>query len=258
MAEGDKSKFFIERKAAAASIRKARKHERGEVDPNGRVYKVERTGKEYLYRLGGLEHLVEYLKTLDSNKILDVGAGTGTATSYIARMEAMQDFDVHATVLNPTPETLERLGDKIHVTSVIDNESLAAVLGVNSIAYAASAKLAVHRLSEVLVPGGVVKATFSTFGDPVNYQGSIFKGPEDFIAQFAMKGFDLSFRDNHFLEVGEMGPIAIGSRNSIVLAIKAGNPNAPSAQQLMDLDFEAIQSERLAEHEGIPVFDTND
>jgi len=244
----------FERVQIAEQIKKARKSERED-----QKYECHRSGKEYFYRIGGLKNLFQYLKSLPSNKVLDVGAGTGNASYRISQMPISDGLDFEITALRNSPELMNNFPkEKTHITEVeslngIKNESLAGVIGVNSIAYSINPKLVVERIDEVLIKGGVVKATFNKFGVSHDYGGLVFKGPEKFIEVFASLGYDSSFIENKFSAEDDFGVFV----NSIILAIKPGNPKAPSAKELLDLDFDAIRSESVKSI-GYPIFNTED
>jgi SAM-dependent methyltransferase len=259
MNPGEKMSQFYERTKIATQIVKARKSER---ESKENTYKFHRSGKEYFYRIGGLENLFKYLKSLPSNKVLDVGAGTGNASYKISQMPISKGLDFEITALRNSPELKSNFPEKkTHITGAeslrgIENKSLAGVIGVNSIAYSLYPKLVAGRIDEVLVDGGVVKATFALFGESHNYDGSVFNGPEKFIEAFAILGYDIFFIENKFFDNDRYD----FSRflNSIVLAIKPGNQNAPSAKELLDLDFDAINNESLDKGRDCPVFDIKD
>ncbi len=259
----EKASQYFERSQIADQISKARKQEKEKEKDATETYKTHRSGKECLYRIGGLEHYFEYLKQLKSNRVLDIGGGSGNASSVISHMPMSADIDYHISVLRSNPELAQYFPkDKIHITGVetlrgIENQSLAGILGVNSIAYAAYPKIAVKRMDEVLVPGGAAKATFHTFGGVKRYRDSVFKGPEKFIEFFSVRGYDVAFQDHNFVAVENERDKSYFA-NSILLAIKPGNLKAPSARDLLASDLKGIEQERTGQENGYDIFTIDD
>jgi hypothetical protein len=66
--------------------------------------------------------------------------------------------------------------------------------------------------------------------------------------------YDISFIENKFSTEDDWRIFV----NSIILAIKPGNPKAPSAKKLLDLDFDAIRSESVDKGTGYPIFNIED
>ncbi len=247
-----------ERSEIAEQMMKARKSERLD---SGTRYTVHRTGKECLCMLGGLKFLFDYLRTLPSNKILDVGVGTGNASSVISQMLISSDLNFEATALRIIPELQKNFPkEKIHITGVetlrgIQDNSLAGIIGVNSIAYSDHPDLAIKRIDQVLVPGGVIKATFAISGYSENYNGTIFKSSEEFIKALHALNYDVAPMKINDLFTSIGMPLS----NSILIAIKPGNPNAPTAEELLRSDFDGLKSETKEKMEkGYPVFDIDD
>jgi hypothetical protein len=107
---------FFERKLIANQIKQARK---SESNKGMDAYTFDRNGKEYLCRIGGLEHLFKYLKGLPSHKVLDVGAGNGKASSKISQMPISAGLDLEVTALRNNPELTKNFPvEKTHITEV--------------------------------------------------------------------------------------------------------------------------------------------
>jgi SAM-dependent methyltransferase len=257
-----KASFFYERKQIADQLKKARTTERS---ANEESYLIHRSGKECLFRLGGLRYFFNYIRTLNTNKVLDIGVGTGNASSVISKMDISAGLDFEVTALRNLQDLAKNFSkDKIHITEVeslrgIPNESVAGVIGVNSIAYATYPKFAVKRINEVLISGGAVKATFHSIGGGSNHDGAIFKGPEKFAEAFKSLGYDVVYVDNRFIVDTNDGPEPlVGASNSIVVAIKPGNAHAPQARELLSLDLGEVKSHSTKEANGYPVYSIED
>jgi len=255
----EKFGFSYERKEIANQIKESR---RAEKENSAETYKFHRTGKEELYIMGGMRHLFDYIRTLPSHKILDVGTGTGNATHMVSQMPIAANLDFEVTALHMAPElTNNFLKDKIHITGVetlrgIKDRSLAAVIGLNSLAYSINPWLAAQRLDKVLISGGIVKATFCALGRSEYYNGLTFQDPEDFIMAFTDLDYDIFFTGNEYYEsVGRGSMIKGPYAGSILLAIKPGNPDAPKAEELLNSDLQEIRLEKLRDQDDIPVFD---
>lgn len=254
-----------QRNAIISQISAARKSEK---ENKKGSYEFHRTGKECLYRSGGLEHFFEYLKTLESNKVLDIGVGTGNASYSISKMPISAGLDFEVTALRNVPELVKNFPlKKIHITSVeslkgIPNGTLAGVIGVNSIGYSQYPELAIKRIDEVLAPGGALKATFAMFGKSKSNDKLDFKSPEKFIGYLIDLGYDVASTNSGFYSLSD--PLKKDSTqgssktNSIVLAIKPGNPDSPSAKDLLNLDLNAIKVNVVGEKYGSPLFDIED
>jgi SAM-dependent methyltransferase len=245
-----------ERKKIALQLATARHSERLN---NADSYCIDRTGSEYLYRIGGLENLFQYIRGLSSKKVLHVGVGNGNASRVIGEMPIAKDFNFEVTALRNTEELRKNFSkSKIHITGVetlkgIPNESFAAVLGLNSLGYSDQPQIAVKRLNQVLVPGGVIKGTFCGLGEEEEHNGTVLKDPVAFANGLSVLGYDVAYLDNFFWSTTEHRFL-----NSILLAIKPGLRNTQSAKELLHLDFELIKSQAKDNLFGKPVFDISD
>jgi len=194
---------------------------------------LERTLVGYIGNLRGLKHLLEYLRqqtsNLKSNTILDVGAGLTIAISELERLPLGKGFNFLATVLKGHPEIEVHLGmERVHITSVerlrgVRNKSIACVLGVFSIAYSASPRLAIQQIDRVLVPGGILKASFQ-HSEFVEEEHKI-RTHHEFTSTLKELGYDVAIIENTDDEA------------EIVLAIKPGL-NGISAKELINQDNE--------------------
>ncbi len=254
----EKRIFADDRKSVAKQVRKARELEMEKEEP----YKMNRSGKEYLYGIGGLKNLFEYLRSLPSHKILDVGTGNGNAINKISKMPISADLDFEITALHNSPELRRNFQiGKVHIATIetlerIEQASFAGIIGAISVAYSDSPILAVRKVDQVLTPGGVFKSTFNRPGKEEKHRGTSLKDAERFMEGFSALGYDISLiRDNSFSRQGRLIPIIT---NSILLAIKPGNPSAPSAEKLLYTDFESLRNDSIRFIGDVPVFDTED
>ena len=248
-----------ERSIVAKQISRVRNSEKTIDQRPGNIYK---NGKETIYKIGGLTHFFDYIKTLSSNRVLNVGVQNGMGSRRISQMPIATGLDFEVTALRLTSQLRENFPkEKIHLTGVetlrgINDESLAGVIGIDSIAFSDSIYLAVKRLDQVLVPGGAIKITFfipdHSQVDPFDIKASRNSTP--FLEAFIALGYDVAIVEkNTFIASGRQERF----NNSIVLAIKPGNPNAPKAEELLHADLGAIQSEKKAQSLGDPIFDTS-
>lgn len=209
-----------ERNDAARKIRNARTIER-----TGDPYKINRTGWQYIKELGGVQHLFDYVKTLKSQTVLDIGAGTTQASSDL--QESSLGFGLHfeATVLRNRPEIEKNLGkEHVHITSAevlrgIPDASVGCVIAVFSVGYSDAPGLVAESIDRVLVPGGAVKIT--------GYK-SIFS---QFYDQFERRGYDV--------DSGE-----VWGEYKAILALKPGNESEVTAEQLLRSDEQSILPQR--------------
>jgi hypothetical protein len=261
MNKREKANSYYERFEVAKQIIGARQQERKESKER---YHVNRNGREILFRIGGLEQYFKYLRQLKSNKILDVGVGSGLGSGEISQMPMTEGFEYHVSALRNHSELNKRFSnDRLHITSVeslkgIENSSIAGILGVNSVAYSAYPRLAVKRLDEVLVPGGALKLTFNIFGHTERYGNTIFKDPEQFINFINKLGYDVAFQDHAFLAKKTKEPELFAMANSIVLAIKPGNLQAPSAKDLLTQDLKGLDKEAIERKDNYLVLNIDD
>ncbi|MBL8029939.1 MAG: class I SAM-dependent methyltransferase [Candidatus Doudnabacteria bacterium] len=261
----EKIKYYYERKKIAEQINNARKQETAPESLVGNKYITSRSGREVVYRMGGLMHVFEYVKTLSSNRILDIGTGSGNAAKKISQMPMAQGLDFSVTALSRDPELFRNFPpDKARLTGTetlrgIKNNSVGGILAMYSVAYSAYPNLAIKRLDEVLVPGGIFKGVFANLGKSVNYSGSVAKDYEQFENVFKKLGYDVASLPVYNTASVEAGGLDIQlHRNSVLLAIKPGNSNAPEAIKLLDEDLEEIEKDSLNGDRHLNVYDFND
>ncbi len=208
--------------------------------------------------MGGLEKLFEYIKKLSSNKILDIGTGNGNAISEISQMPISQGFDIEVTAIRNSNELMGNIDkDRRHITNIerlrgFDGKKFSCILGCNSIGYSTNPKLAIQKLDEILIPGGVIKATFSpsNASEIESYKGISFNKPQKFIDELKRIGYDVAYIDLFFFTTEDQRLV-----NSTVLAIKPGNFDSPSANLLLKTDLGLMEKKAVSNIFGINTFD---
>lgn len=213
-----------ERNKVASQIKNIRKSEKlGVFDAN-------RDGKSYLNTFLGLREVFNYVRALNtSNLVLDVGAGTTRGISEISRSCLGKSLDFKATVLYRHPDIEKNLGHQKTISTSAEvlrgvaNTSVGAILGLNSFAYSDSLNLVANRFDEVLVPGGLIKATFLS-NEIKGRLGTLgIKTYNKFLTVLREKEYDIA-------------TISQGTYD-ILIAIKPGLTNVLSARQLLESDI---------------------
>ncbi len=224
-------KNTTERNAAAKAVRRLRTEE---MSLGANAYNIRRTADRYLRELCGLKHMFDYVRTLSSKSVLDIGAGSTKAARQLSELGMARELSFEATTLSRSSKisdhfhidsikklVSDNLGwDKTRITTAevlrgIPNASKGAVLAVYSLPYSAAPELAVKNIDRVLVQGGVFKGLFPN--DNKMDQFSLF------VDAFKLHGYDTHNAEIH-----------LGYQ--VILAIKPGKPDAPSAEKLFALD----------------------
>lgn len=222
-------------KEIAEQIASARRGEREE-----RLFTQEkqRSGKDYVEILMGLEEFLDYTRNLPSKLVVDVGAGTTQGVSDLSKSDLGYGLEFKATVLTYDPKINKYLGrEKTITTSAerlrgIKDNSVGGILCLNSILFSADPETVVKSLDRVLVPGGVVKSTFLREG----YNGILLAlmgaqkaGP--FIEAFEALGYDVASKENKSKLV------------NVLLAKKPGGSEDVSAKDLIGEDLESVEEQ---------------
>jgi SAM-dependent methyltransferase len=194
-----------------------------------------RSRKEYFQFLGGLTGTLDYVKRTSSNLVIDIGAGTTRGVSEIAQSDEGQGLDFRATVMQDDTNIANYLGtDKTILTSVeklegIADQSVGLAIGLNSIAYSTEPKKAVESIDRVLIPGGVLKATFQ---DPEREHALVpMKPADDIEAALLAKGYDTAKIKNPDQNTAVY----------ILLALKKGA--TVTAEELLHADIQSLPKE---------------
>lgn len=128
-------------------------------------YNIDSSMEGYLSYFMGLEGTLKYIEGLvESNKVVDIGTGSGKAWSELSKNYGKK-LDFWATNLIYKKELIDIFGKKIVVTPVefmkgFNDESVGGVVAMRSIAYSKSPEMTIKRINEILVPGGILKASF--------------------------------------------------------------------------------------------------
>lgn len=208
-------------------------------------YQRSRSGEFYVRMLHGLEHFFQFVGEIkESSVVIDIGAGTTRGISELAVANSKRGLDFHATILTPLREVnsswvgvskLER--SRIHITSAealrgFASKSVAGIISLHALSYTASPELAVRRINEVLVDGGVVKSTIWTKEEaPAKY--------DEFIGTFRSLGYDITTQT---AEERGYSPRFY----TLLLAIKPGGDSRISAEELLRMDESHLVEEKKA------------
>ncbi len=207
----------IEKGVVLNGLRKTITAERG--DP---VYFTKRDAFMYLWEFQGLTGSFDYIKTLKSNLVVDIGTGKGLAWSELARKYG-NDLEFWATNLIYDKEVADRLDGRVKITPAefmkgFADNSVGGVVAMKSIAYSNSPEMVIRAIDRVLVLGGLIKASFKGVGE----FGANYNTYHDFTKVLRSLGYDT--------EVFE---------NINVLAIKPGGK--VKAKDILAKDLESVE-----------------
>lgn len=219
------------RNAVARQLKDARSLERKK-----HHHITNRDGEDYVGVLLGLKHFFNYVKHLEtSNLVLDIGAGELWGVRELSGSSFGEGIRFETTILRP--KTINHLGkdDVIHAVPVetlngISDESVGGVMGVYSVAYSDAPAFAIRSIDRVLVPGGVIKATFMPKLGPYYKRVGQLKKYTEFKNELQKLNYDLATYDKYtFIE-----------NHSLLLAIKPGGKNQITAKELLKIDRESV------------------
>ena len=245
-------KFSLLRQKAARQIFNIRQYEAYQWNnskPESASFLYDRHGDEYFEMMNGLTATLDYAGNLsDSNTVLDLGTGTGRGCADLARQ--FEKLNFIGTGLYRYPEIKRFLpGDKFILTSGenlrgIKDKSIAGVIANFSITYSHAQQLIAKRIDEVLVPGGIMKATF--YFSPEKQPNLISderarialdctkpKDHEEFKTALLIMGYDLEVKPVFYVD-------KINVRRYVLLAIKPGNPSSVGAKEILAKDLELM------------------
>lgn len=211
------------RDRTAAQIRGAIESEKN------KEMKINRTGADYVRSLLGIQHLLEYVRDLDSQLVLDCGAGNTLGISEISKAEMAEDLEFHATVLRRIDEEVEaNLGSQftfrtpIETFRAVGDRQYGAMIALNSLAYSETPELAIQSIDRHLVEGGVLKATFIKPQYWHHLEG--WNTHEAFSHQLDRLGYDLALASNE-----------ADKKVDVLVAIKQGG--LMTAEDLLAMDL---------------------
>jgi SAM-dependent methyltransferase len=149
-----------ERSILAYGIRSAR------LDDRNYLYTTGRSKEKYERGLKLNQDFFDYVKTLSSQQILDIGVGTARGVQELNKKYSNQGFAFEGTylsrgILEIDPE--QKI--KLYQTAVerlngVEENKYGAVLAYFSVTYSELPKLAVERINRVLTPGGIFIGIF--------------------------------------------------------------------------------------------------
>lgn len=190
----------------------------------------DRNKLEYLKAFNGLSHLFRHTHQLGAGSlVLDIGAGTTKGIGEIAKSKLGEGLNFNATVLTRSSKIAEGLGfERTHITSAavlrgVDYHSVSAVLSLNGLAYTVESPVVARKIDQILVPGGVIKATFrSKIVQPTFRAISLgFNTHEALSVDLEQMGYDVAIIDEEMQEAFNR-PREAGANRDVMLAIKPG------------------------------------
>jgi SAM-dependent methyltransferase len=199
---------------------------------------------EYFREFNGLSKLFRYVHQLDTGGlVLDIGAGTTRGIAEIAKSKLGEGLNFKATVLTRNPKIANGLGfENTHITSAavlrgIDYHSVSAVLSLNGVAYTVETPVVAKRIDQVLVPGGVIKATFRSKIAPPTFRAirNAFNTHNVLSYDLEDLGYDVAVLDEE-LQEAYARPREVGANEDVMLAIKPGGKVGRTARELLASD----------------------
>lgn len=239
-----------QRQEAAHQILKIWRYETGQqsLETRGDFYISDRGAAGYSEKLKGLTATLDYASSLaGSNTVLDLGTDTGRACADLSKK--FRDLSFIGTGLRRSPLAEKFLpGDKFKVTAAenlrgIANESIACVIANYSITYSHAQRLVAERLDEVLIPGGIIKASFlSTPTDQI--LAGLHEQSREFSevaeqrdhSEFQTALLAMAY-DTHAIQVKNFDYVP----SYVLVAIKPGNPSSPTAKAILEEDIKQMQ-----------------
>jgi hypothetical protein len=149
----------ILRQQLARDLKQARKSERFYLDPQY-AYKRNRSLARYLFYLLGLGATLDYVRTLSSHYVVDLGTGTGRAMAELEQSKLGEGLTFVGTgiVWNKSVVLRNYRITPAELMSGFGASSAGAVISVfGPIHYSNHVSLVLEKIDEILVPGGVVK-----------------------------------------------------------------------------------------------------
>jgi SAM-dependent methyltransferase len=226
------------RQEIAACIRDVRQKERtGE-------FTAHRNAENYIDTFGGLRHFFKYVARYpESNVVVDIGTGAGRAMADFMRDHTLTEgISLFGTgLVRPLPHGGLIGSHNFRQTSAevlagFADESVGGIIALNSIGYCKNPEAAMHRIDEVLVPGGIIKATFSGFENSdetkSEHQFLGFQEYGKFYMALKQLGYDLAVEFAH----GEV---------DIMVGIKPGISDAPDAKSILIRDYSTFQTKQV-------------
>lgn len=238
---GDLPKGHQDRDAIAAEASLARNIGRYDESKLLTEWHQNRSGRQYTEELCGIAHDLEYVRReLSCNTVLDIGTGTSRGIAQIKKSHYGHNLKFLATSLNLSPEFSANLGkEAISLTTAevlrgFKEESVGMIIAIHSLSYCVRPDLVINRLNEVLVPGGIIKASFKG-RDARSPRGIQEHESTEFVDHLRQLWYDVATAS---YKLGDH------EKTQLLLAIKpslAGN--SISAEELLGRDISSVREQ---------------
>lgn len=189
----------------------------------------------YIDTFLGLTHFFNAARIASQNPVvLDIGAGTTRAITQISKSPLGEGISFVATsvAFDKRVNSEDGIGaENFRVTSAeklrgIENNSIAAVLAMASLAYSDFPSQSIKRINEVLVDGGLIKATFNNRNNNKKFN----MHTHDAFSNALLKlGYDVAVKK-------------IPSGMDILVAVKPGKSTSIKARELLNSDLKEYQN----------------
>ncbi len=242
----EKRRHVTERRTLAGQLLNARYfqgHKIMEIATDRGMYQDMSDGglEGYVDAFHGLTYFLDAVRKLGNTPtVLDIGAGTTRAVTQIAKSSLGVGLDFIATSVayDKMIETDKGIGrDRFRVTSAeklkgIEDNSIAAIISLAGFAYSDLPEKTIKRLDEVLVAGGLIKATFDNRERGEEYG---MHRHHKFTKALREKGYDVAIRQ-------------VPSGMDVLVAVKPGRSDSFKAMDLLTRDWEDYKrsSQQLA------------
>jgi ubiquinone/menaquinone biosynthesis C-methylase UbiE len=198
-----------------------------------------RDARDYLEDLGGLKYAFDYIRSLPTNTVLDVGTGQGIALKGLKASSISRDLKLIGTAVKMNSGLSKNLGQgeykitPIETLKGIPDQSCGGVISVfGGPMYSEQPRIVAESINRVLVNGGLTKNAFMLRGHE-NDDGMQYV-IDKFLILFAAlkdKGFDVTRG-----LVNSPGGAKIG----VILGIKGAQKQTKLAEQLFYKDLETL------------------
>lgn len=216
------------------------------IEQRGDYREVEwdRNKLEYLREFNGLSNVFKYVRQLDAGGlVLDVGAGTTRGIGEISKSKLGEGLNFKATVLTRHSDIANNLGfENTHITSAAvlrgtDYHSVSAIISLNGLAYTVESPVVARKIDQVLVPGGVIKATFRSKIAPPTFRALRYAFNFHNVLSYDLEalGYDVAVL-NEDLQEAYARPREVGANEDVMLAIKPGGKLGRNARELLASD----------------------
>lgn len=187
---------------------------------------------QYIKALYGVGGFFNQVRSTGCNRIVDIGTGYGYAIGEFMQDKHYRDLDFSVTNLTHNKGLAKLPQEKVYITPAEEMEgfepqSIGGIVGLNSIAYSVAPGLVAGRLDEILVPGGVIKATFR-HPLSIDMKEYGFQTPEHFVKYWKKLGYDVEIY-----------------KGMAVVAVKPGDTKGMTAKTIIEQDLESLKRSGL-------------